>query len=360
MRELNSVLAFAEQSKDLYTAFKDYKDHWLSANRHVKGKAFSDKSLDDKDKVITKLFTEEIEKRSGLSLKDADVAHYANNPMVRYFADEIIDTMVDMIIPDVLNTSVGLIADIQYLDWGDTGKFDMRNNGLFNVSKAGYRNRDTLMQRLDDSTATLVPENHQVTTYVSLYEILTGRKTLGEYVMKVGVSIETEMLNEVWSAFNTAMSSATLPVALSVTNYTEKSAISLAQKVQAYNRATPIFVGTAVALKDLLPSNTNYRYFLDDDYFRLGSVPVFNGYDVMTIGQIADKDNLATYGLAIDDTRIYVVSPASDKVVKVVVGKSLSHVEDGVFNANLAQVNTISKAWACGVITNSIAGVIVL
>lgn len=360
MRELNSVKAFAEQSEELYTSFKDYRDHWLTANRNVKGKAFSDKSLDDKDKVITKLFAKEVEKRSGMSMEGAEMAHYANNPLVKHFANEIIDTMIDMIIPDVLNTSVGLIADIQYLDWGDTGKFDIKNSGLFNVSKAGYRNRDTLMQRLDDQTATLVPENHQVTTYVSLFDVLSGRKTIGEYVMKVAVSIEADMLNEIWSAFNTALSSATLPSALAVTNYAEKSAISLAQKVQAYNRATPVFVGTAVALKDLLPSNTQFRYFLDDDYFKMGAVPTFNGYDVITVGQIADKDNLDTYGLALDDTKIYVVSPASDKIAKVVVGGSFSHAEDGSFNANKAVVNTIEKAYACGIITNSIAGVIEL
>lgn len=360
MRELNSVKAFAEQSNELYTSFKDYRDHWLSVNRKVKGKAFADKSLDDKDKVITKLFADEVEKRSGVAREGMDERHYANNPMVKFYAESIIDTMIDMIIPDVLNTSVGLIAEIQYLDWGDTGKFEIKNSGLFNVSKAGYRNRDTLMQRLDDQTVTLVPENHQVTTYVTMYDILAGRKTIGEYVMKVAVSIEAEMLNEIWSAFNTALSSTSLPSALAVTNYAEKSAISLAQKVQAYNRATPIFVGTAVALKDLLPSNLNFRYFLDDDYFKMGAVPTFNGYDVVTVDQIADKDNLDTYGLALADNKIYVVSPASDKIAKVVVGGSLSHAEDGYFNANKAQVNTVEKAWNCGIVTNSIAGVIEL
>lgn len=360
MRELNSVVAFAKESDELYKAFKDYKDHWLSANRKVKGKAFSDKSLDDKDKVITKLFSDEVAKRSGMSRESMDMAHYANNPMVRFFADAIVDTLVDAVIPDILNTSVGLIADIQYLDWGDTGKFDIKNNGLFNVSKAGYRNRDTLMQRIDDVTVTLAPENHEVTVYTPLFDILTGRKNLGEYVMRVVLSIEADMLDEAWSAFNTAVTAVTVPTALKVTNYTEKSAITLAQTVQAYNRATPVFAGTAVALKDLLPDNSQFRYFLDDGYFTMGAVPTFNGYDVLTIPQIANKNDYVNYTLALDDDRIYVLTPSSDKIVKVVVGNSLSHVEDGFFNANLVNVNTLTKAYSAGVITNSVAGVIML
>ena len=360
MRELNSVVAFAKESDELYKAFKDYKDHWLSANRKAKGKAFSDKSLDDKDKVITKLFSDEVAKRSGMSRDGVDMAHYANNPMVKYFADTIVDTLIDAVIPDILNTSVGLIAEIQYLDWGDTGKFDIRNNGLFNVSKAGYRNRDTLMQRIDDVTYTLAPENHEVTVYTPLFDILTGRKNLGEYVMRVVLSIEAEMLDEAWSSFTTAMSAVTVPTALKVTNYTEKSAITLAQTVQAYNRATPVFAGTAVALKDLLPDNAQFRYFLDDDYFKVGAVPTFNGYDVLTIPQIANKNDYTNYTLALDDTKIYVLTPSTDKIVKVVVGNSLSHAETGFFNANLNQVNSIQKAWSCGTITNSIAGAIEL
>ena len=360
MRELNSVVAFAKESDELYKAFKDYKDHWLSANRKAKGKAFSDKSLDDKDKVITKLFSDEVAKRSGMSRDGVDMAHYANNPMVKYFADTIVDTLIDAVIPDILNTSVGLIAEIQYLDWGDTGKFDIRNNGLFNVSKAGYRNRDTLMQRIDDVTYTLAPENHEVTVYTPLFDILTGRKNLGEYVMRVVLSIEAEMLDEAWGAFTTAISAVTVPTALKVTNYTEKSAITLAQTVQAYNRATPVFAGTAVALKDLLPDNSQFRYFLDDDYFKVGAVPTFNGYDVLTIPQIANKNDYVNYTLALADDKIYVLTPSTDKIVKVVVGNSLSHAETSFFNANLNNVNSIQKAWGCGCITNSVAGVIEL
>ena len=55
MIELNSVKLFAEENKELYTAFKDYRDQWLSENRGVKGKAFSAKSLDDKANAINNL-----------------------------------------------------------------------------------------------------------------------------------------------------------------------------------------------------------------------------------------------------------------------------------------------------------------
>ena len=90
MKELNTKL-FSE-CKELYTAFKDYYDHTQSIDGVV-GKQFSAKSLDEKEKVINKLFADEIARRSKVSLVDydGDVAHYAQNPMVKAFADTISD-----------------------------------------------------------------------------------------------------------------------------------------------------------------------------------------------------------------------------------------------------------------------------
>lgn len=62
------------------------------------------------------------------------------------------------------------------------------------------------------------------------------------------------------------------------------------------------------------------------------------------------------YGLKLPDNRLYVISPASDKIVKVAVGYTYQHTDAIYDNANLAQEGTLNKAWAVGVITNSIAG----
>jgi hypothetical protein len=356
MKMSKNVKLFADDSKELYTAFKDYADHWLAVNRNVKGKTFSAKSLDDKETVINKLFAEEVEKH--VDRKDADLAHYVNHPSVVWFADSVKDAMIDMIIPDVLNTSVGLVADIRYLDLGDTARFDIANNGLFTVAKAGYRNRNTLAQRLEDTTYTMIPENHEVTVVTNLYNMMTGRDSVAKYAFKVALSIEAEMLNEVYAAFEAAVDAATVPPALKVTNFTEPSAVQLAQRVEAYNRAPAVFMGTELALAHILPANAQYRYFLSDDIWKLGYVPQFRNHDVVPVKQIADyKSN--DYGLKLNDNKIYVLTPSTDKIVKVVIaGGSLSHTEEGFSNANLSAVGTVTRAWGVDVITNSIAGVI--
>ena len=215
MKNFN-IKKFSDESPELYKAFKDYADHVLATERNIKGKTFSQHSLDDKEKVINKLFADEVSKRAKVSVSeyDGDYMHYSLNPMVKSFADAIYDSMVDMILPDILNTSVGLIAEIANVDWGDVAKFDLENNTLYNVSKAGYRQKNAMFQQLENQTVTVAPEAHEVSTTCSLFEVFTNRKSIAKETMKAVKSVEAELANETWDAFATACSATTVPTAL--------------------------------------------------------------------------------------------------------------------------------------------------
>ncbi len=83
-------------------------------------------------------------------------------------------------------------------------------------------------------------------------------------------------------------------------------------------------------------------------------------YDVLPLEQVANPYNTTTpYSLKLDDTKIWVVSPASDKIVKIGVGGELMSHTDAIYdNANLLQLSTLNKAWDCQVVTNSVCGVV--
>ena len=86
------------------------------------------------------------------------------------------------------------------------------------------------------------------------------------------------MMFDAYNAFATATGA--LTGNLSVTNYSEESLIKLCETVTAYNNGRKaVIIGTPVALKSVLPSNSNYRYLflLDDEYVKLGALQQFNG-----------------------------------------------------------------------------------
>ena len=361
--EFANVKAFAEMSKDLYEAMKAYS---LNYNLERKGlKAFSEHSQDEMNKSINKVFAIEVAKQSGQPLpadlsNKTEVRRYASNPMVKYFANQIRDVMIDMILPETLLTgSLKYFADMRFADLGDTIKFDIKSNSLFTVSKAGNRQRTTNQQKTFRTTVTMSGDNHEITVGTTLFEILTGQSYLAEEVMKVARSIETAMLFDAYDAFTAEMG--TLSGNLQVQNYSEKSLITLCETVTAYNQGRKaVIIGTPVALKSVLPAVSGaYRYILDDEYVKVGHLPVFNTYDVLPMEQVANPYAATPYSLKLDDTKIYVVSPASDKIVKLgVFGGTFSHQNDNYDNANLSIEHTVTKAWNTAVVTNSVGGIV--
>ena len=359
--EFANVKAFAEMSKDLSEAMKAYASNY---NLQRKGlKAFADHSEEEQKKLINKAFAIEVAKQSGMELPDlnnkTEVRRYAMNPMVRFFANQIQDVMIDMILPETLMTgSLKYFADMKFADLGDTIKFDIKSNSLFTVSKAGNRQRTTNQQKTFRTTVTMAGVNHEITVGTTLFEILTGQAYLAEEVMKVARSIETNMLFEAYDAFTTEMNA--LTGNLAVANYSEESLITLCETVTAYNQGRKaVIVGTPLALKAVLPSNTNYRYLLDDEYVKLGHLQTFNGYDVLPMEQVANPYDSTPYSLKLDDTKLYVVSPASDKIIKIgVFGGTFSHQDNSYDNANKTIENTTEKSYEVAAITNSVGGVI--
>ena len=359
--EFANVKAFAEMSKDLYDAMKTYA---LNYNLQRKGlKAFADHSENEMAQLINKAFAHEVARQSGMELPDlnnkTEVKRYAMNPMVRFFANQIQDVMIDMILPETLMTgSLKYFADMKFADLGDTIKFDIKSNSLFTVSKAGNRQRTTNQQKTFRTTVTMSGVNHEITVGTTLFEILTGQSYIAEEVMKVARSIETAMLFDAYDAFKTEMGS--LTGKLAVANYSEASLITLCETITAYNQGRKaVILGTPVALKAVLPTNSNYRYLLDDEYVKLGHLQTFNGYDVLPMEQVANPYDATPYALKLDDTKIYVVSPASDKIVKVgVFGGTFSHQDNSYDNANKTIENTTEKSWETAVVTNSVAGIV--
>ena len=359
--EFANVKAFAEVSKDLYDAMKAFS---LNYNNERKGLvAFADHSREEMAKLINKAFALEVSRQSGVELPNledkTEVRRFAANPMVRYFANQIQDVMIDMILPETLLTgSLRYFADMKNADLGDTIKFDIKSNALFTVSKAGNRQRTTNQQTTFRTTVTMTGVNHEITIGTTLFEMLTGQSYLAEEVMKVARSIETTMLFEAYDAFTTEMNG--LTGNLAVANYAEEDLITLCETITAYNQGRKaVIIGTPLALKAVLPTDQNYRYLLDDAYVKLGHLAQFNGYDVLPMEQVANPYSATPYALKLDDTKLYVVSPASDKIVKIgLFGGTFTHQDNSYDNANKTIENTTEKSWEVAIATNSVAGVV--
>lgn len=381
MRIPNYILNFGENNLSAYKHFADYFRHYSALN--IKGKenleyakerlikdengqeVYAPISFSEKEKEVTEELKAEIFRFAGINpaeMTQLPIEAWSSNPNLQWATFAVVGAMIDMVFPESIIESTGLYAEVRNIGWGDNALFTVKPRDIFAVSRGAYGKRYSELNTQAVAQKAIFPEPRQLSVYTSLMDILTGRDSLAELAVKMARSFETELSYDVYSAFATAMGNITntASTGLRVAGYSESEFIRLSQTVGAWNSgARPIAIGTQQALAQILPDNANYRYELESDYVRLGFIRNFKGTDLMVIPQLANWKT--PFGLKMANDKIWIISPSSQKIVKVVLeGGMLSRSSQPNDNANLLQETSMVKSWGTGVVTNAVAAEISL
>lgn len=365
----NNVVAFAGEKIDIYKQFKDYFNHYHDKNGSRKG-LYSETnsegkivSLSDKEERINKAIKEEIARLANLPTVEGIAPEVlATHPSYAWATFAVIGAMVDTILPDALIDSIGLYTDVKVGGYSDSFSFDVKARDLFVVSKGSKGKRHGEVHKQFEGQVTIIPEFHDITVQVSLYKVLAEKENMAEFAMKAAKSLEAQMTVDAFNAFNTAMGALDNAGddALRFSGYSQSTLVELAQKVTAWNGGNKaVIVGTQLAVQNVLPEDANYRYDLDSEFVKIGYIKTAFNYDVMSLPQVALT--ATPFKLALDDTKLYILSPSANKILKMCLEGSTISIVDGIYNnANLTQNTTMKKAYGVGVCTNALAGVIEL
>lgn len=361
------ILTFA-QDKDVEIAVLDYFNDFLKSQNRYSGYVDNTISFAEKEKNVNRLVMGAIKEISGCNYDTSLVSaeSMASNPMFRWAAMAVRDALVDMILPDFIDPAVGLYTETRNGAMGDTFKFDIESNEVFIASKAGRNIRTTEFQREEIGQRSIVPFNHSVAVAVDWFKVACGKASLAKYLYKAALALEEAMTNDVVGAFTTAMTevntsgAAKLKVAGYASSSDDSKIMELVDTVTAWNNAPAMFLGTRVAAHKLLPKNAGTRIEIDSNYVKVGYL------DTIFDTKVAIMKNYAKYGatdysLSLPNDRIYVVSTAGQKPVKLCLeGATHSNSQDYMANADLTSNTTINKSWGVGVVTNEVAGYIAL
>jgi len=364
IRLVDTVKKFSAGNEAFYEAFVDYFNHYRTDNG-AKGLTFStDRSFAEKEAAIDKAFRKEIARISNVpNAQEFAPERFATHPVVKWATFAIVSQLVDAILPDAITDSIGLYTDVRTIGFGDSASFDIEPRDLFVVSKAGRGMRSGEIHRQYKGQVNVLPENHELTVGVSLYRVLSGAESLARFAAKAVMSMEASMTRDAYTAFATAMAALDNAGtdALRISGWSDATFTALAQKIQAWNGGVkPVLMGTSVALLNVLPTtDVNYRYDLNSEYVKMGHIPQYRGFDIMEIPQVADWTT--EFGVVIDNTKLWLVSPTAGKLVKLVLeGSTISNTDGAFDNANLMQNTTLMKSWGTGIATSALAGTIEL
>jgi hypothetical protein len=358
-----SVVAFAAGDPSLFEGFVDYWNQYRSETTNKKypfstvdanGKPIS---FAEKEELLNASLIREIGKRAGVDFSAQAIEQVANHPLVSWAAGNIVSQMIDAVLPDTIIDSTSAYAEVRQIGLGESALFDIDSRDLFPVSKAGRLGmREAEMHKATTGQVTMIPEMRQVTVGVSLFRVLTGQESLAKFTAKVLRSIEAAMTKDIYDVFAAATLalSTTASTGLRVIGYTQADLTKLAQKVSAFSGgASPVVLGTKVALGSIFPDDANYRYEIDSEFVKLGYLRTISGINVFEMPQVADWTS--PFATLLSDAYIYIVAPGTDKIVKVVLGGAMmSNVNGPYQTATLMQNATMWKAWKCAVVTSSV------
>lgn len=351
-----NVLQFAGENTSAYEKFQDYFNHYMyevKGNKRFVG--FSNEgTLAQKEKAMNEVLMAEVCRISGqpMRMEGVSLEQWCANPMLKFAVDSVISTMIDAIIPTAL-ASIDVFAEMKYVGAGQVAEFDVEPNSLYTVTKAGYGRRSVNRTEEHGTTVTVKPINHMLTTKVSIYEILSGKKNLAEIAMKAVLSLEKEATLEAISALTTLVADSSYPTALKKAGYTPDGLLEVAGIVQSENNSNVVIVGSKRALAKVLPTPAGISIGVDGNDMRINVIKDFYGYGVIELQQVKGATDFTT---VFPDDKIFIVSTGTDKIIKGVVEDVA--LGNRYLTADNAELSTYNKSFGFDAVTASVMGVI--
>ena len=341
----NEVVQFAQTNggnTDFYVAFQDYY-----FNR--------DKMDSEKHDKLQNAFFAEIIAKSGVSRDGLTTEAWVSHPSVQWAAFAVVDATVNAILPQVLTPAFGLFTDFRFVSLGDVVKFKIKPNQFFTVSKGSVGERTIHRQKDFAQDIIVAPVEHIVTVYTDMYRVLAGKEDIADFVARVVLAIEQAMYGDALNALMTGLNNLPTGTYNISGAFDMKTLVKMAETVQVYNAGVrPVSAGSATALMRVLPDSTlGYRGNYDANGGSIELIKNVYGYDVIKMNNAAAQGG----GLVLPDDKIFVVSPAQDKLVKAVVSNALTNSNQFYDNADLTSDYTIRKMWEFTYASASKAGV---
>lgn len=355
----NEIIQFANGNTDFYEAFADYYNHKAAEEWNSKMGAYDHNvSLSVKSGKVRDAFFAEVERLSGCKMTAENKDAWMANPMTKWATFAVINAAVNVVLPGYVQATFAPFVDFRTVGYADVVNLKIPPKTLYTVSKGARGERTSFRQKKYASNIVLSPIEHIITTHVDMARVLAGKDDLAEAVRAIVVSIEIDMNKEVMAALTTGLGAATYPTQFIKSGaFDGKELVKLAQRVQAYNMmAKPVIMGTAAALMNVLPDSTlGGRIVIDGREPVVSYVKDFYGFPVYELPQAPTGS--ADFGLALDDTKLYVISAAVNKPVAGVMSTALTNSNDFYENADISQNFTMRKGYSFEFVGASYAGV---
>lgn len=238
---------------------------------------------------------------------------------------------------------------------GDQPTFTVNDVNWYEVTTVAPGVRGLRRQRLGGaSTKTIQTELRGVRIYEPLRRLLAGRVDFNEFINRVSESYRQQILNDIYDCWTgiTGDNLGGTTYFPAAGTYDEDTVLDVLAHVEAASGKTPIILGTAKAIRNLVPAVQGAES--KSDLYRMGYYTSFYGYDVFKLPQ---RHAVGTTDFIFPDNVLHIVGTDSKPIKMVYEGNSIIKLTDALDNADMTQEYEFYDMYGLGVVTAANDGI---
>lgn len=252
--------------------------------------------------------------------------------------NEVISTAIDLTTED--GSAIWDFVDYKNGALGDKNEFYVEGSDLLRVDVVTRGTQGVRRQRMLSKKISVETVTKAIKIYDEISRIASGRINWAAFVDKIGKSFANDRFNAVVSAFGNITASGDYAKGSS---FTESAMIDLLTTVENDGNKPKIF-GSLQALRNLAMAQTGET--IKDDYYNMGYMGKFNGYDCFRIA-----------GKNVPNNKLFVVG-ADEKFIKIYdEGDTLTIPHDFTETADMTQELQVQRTYGVTVAMGSKVGV---
>jgi len=249
-----------------------------------------------------------------------------------------------------------LMAELRNLADGDSATFDIDSKSLYNVEDTGYSNNSTRFQFQFMKPEFLTPRPKDAAIAVDLYQFNTIGFDFGKQMAKLAISFRVAMYDSIIAAIFDTTPLVGTPFYKAL--FAKTTWQELANRIAGANGSAVMAYGTNIALGKASDTvGDKWAYGVSEEFVKNGYIRDLYGVSAMELRQ-AVSSNDANYTFKVPDTKILLLTPATDKPVKAVMeGQTFVIADDGRTNAINLKTYKYRQAWEVKIATQSAYGI---
>lgn len=276
----------------------------------------------------------------GINLNDGNAVKkaLAYNKVDFEIINEIISVAIDLSAQE--SSALWDFVELKRGDLGDQNKFVVEGSDLLHVDVITHGTQGVRRQRLLSKELTVPTETKAIKIYEEMVRLAAGRTNWAKFVEKVGKSFDNDRFTAVAQAFTGITASGDYAKGGS---FTESNMINLLTTVEENGQKPKIF-GSLQALRNLTMAMTGET--IKDDYYNMGYMGKFNGYDCFRIA-----------GKGIPTNKLFVVG-ADEKFIKMYdEGETITIPHSWTETADKTQELQVERTYGVEVVMGGKVGV---